>query len=206
VSTLLSAIASLTIAAYALPAWAEKPLKARAIVRGFPGSGIEGVVTFVQRKGDFPEPAVDIDAKISGPIDTLAPGRHGMHIHEFGVCDPNTTPRYITSGGHYDPGPNSNSNPDANHPFHMGDIPNLVVNEMGEGSLKATTSRITLSAGPLSVFDADNPATPVNEAGSVVLIHLNPDQGQPGAPGSGVSGGPRIACGIIDRVAEDDED
>jgi hypothetical protein len=44
----------------------------------------------------------------------------------------------------------------------MGDIPNLVVDEKGVGAMAATTSRITLSPGPLSVFDA---------YGSVIIVH-----------------------------------
>jgi Cu-Zn family superoxide dismutase len=72
----------------------------------------------------------------------------------------------------------------------MGDIPNLVVDQNGAGSLQATTSRITLSPGPLSVFDQD---------GSVIIVHENPDKGVPGAAKSGVSGGPRIACGVLEK-------
>jgi Cu-Zn family superoxide dismutase len=73
----------------------------------------------------------------------------------------------------------------------MGDIPNLVVDRLGVGAMKARTSRVTLSPGPLSVFD-DN--------GSVVILHLNPDKGIPGPPKSGVSGGDRIACGVIELI------
>jgi Cu-Zn family superoxide dismutase len=75
-----------------------------------------------------------------------------------------------------------------NHLFHMGDIPNLQANKNGEAFFEHRTFRITISAGPLSVFD---------ENGSAVIIHLNRDQRIPGADGSCVSGGARIACGII---------
>jgi Cu-Zn family superoxide dismutase len=68
----------------------------------------------------------------------------------------------------------------------MGDLPNLIASGHGVGRLRHTTSRITLSPGPLSVFDAD---------GSAVIVHLNPDRGIPGAPSA--SGGPRVACGVI---------
>jgi Cu/Zn superoxide dismutase len=30
-----------------------------------------------------------------------------------------------------------------------------------------------------------------------VILHGNPDQGKTGEPKSGVSGGPRVACGVI---------
>jgi Cu-Zn family superoxide dismutase len=56
--------------------------------------------------------------------------------------------------------------------------------------LQARTTRVTVSAGPLSLMDAD---------GSAIIIHGNPDQGITGEPKSGVSGGPRAACGVIEK-------
>ena len=56
--------------------------------------------------------------------------------------------------------------------------------------MKIVTSRVTLSDGPLSLFDTD---------GSAIVIHGEPDQGITGQPKSGVSGGPRVACGVINR-------
>jgi Cu-Zn family superoxide dismutase len=120
---------------------------------------------------------------VSARIRGLSRGRHGFHIHERGVCDP---PSFNSSGGHFDPGPFGNSSPDANHPFHMGDLPNLEVGQGGIARLTTTTSRITLSPGPLSIFDAD---------GSAVIVHRDPDRGTPGVQGA--SGGPRLACGVI---------
>lgn len=176
---------------------------ARAVVSG---SGISGVVEFAQppcpgcptfsgpatdpRYENFPEPTVDVSARITG----LTPGAHGFHIHEVASCAP---PGYTAAGGHFDPGPSGNSNPDANHPFHLGDLPNLIAGRNGVGRLRHTTSRITLSPGPLSVFDAN---------GSAVIVHANPDQGTTGVPGG--SGGPRIACGVIepDGGREEDDD
>lgn len=173
-----------------------RALHARALVSG-PG-GIQGVVRFTQRPcpgcptpaagaplsyyRNFPEPTVEVVARISGPPGALQPGAHGMHIHEAGACEP----PYTTALGHFDPGPNGNSSPDANHPFHMGDIPNLIVSRAGAGRMRHTTSRITLSPGPLSIFDGN---------GSAVIVHLNPDRGTTGVAGG--SGGPRIACGVI---------
>jgi Cu-Zn family superoxide dismutase len=160
-------------------------VRARAKIAGPPGSGIKGEVTFVELRGNFPEPGVDIEAHITGPAGDLAPGPHGLHIHEKGTL---CLPPYTSAGGHFDPGPAGNPDPDVNHPYHMGDIPNLVVDRNGAGAMEARTSRITLSPGPLSVFDED---------GSVVILHQKPDQGIPGPAKSGVSGGPRIACGVI---------
>ncbi|HWN17932.1 MAG TPA: superoxide dismutase family protein [Gemmatimonadales bacterium] len=164
-------------------------VRARATIAGPPGSSIKGEVTFVELAENFPVPGVKVDATISGPSGELAPGNHGLHIHENakGGC----VPPFTAAGGHFDPGPVGNADPDVNHPYHMGDIPNLVVDRLGVGAMDATTSRITLSPGPLSIFDGN---------GSVVIVHQNPDSGVPGPVKSGVSGGPRIACGVIELV------
>jgi Cu-Zn family superoxide dismutase len=166
---------------------AGQVLRAHATIKGPPGSGIEGTVRLTQRPGNAPEPGVDIEARISGSRDSLKAGPHGLHIHEnaSGGC----VPPYTTAGGHFDPGPSGNPDPDANHPFHLGDVPNLIVDETGVGTLNATTSRITLSPGPVSVFDSN---------GSTIILHEKPDQGITGPPRSGVSGGPRIGCGVIE--------
>jgi superoxide dismutase, Cu-Zn family len=163
-------------------------VRARATIAGPPGSGIKGEVTLSELRGNFPEPGVQIEARVTGPAGGLTPGLHGFHIHENakGGC----VPPYTSAGGHLDPGPAGNPDPDVNHPFHTGDIPNLVVDAGGVGTLKTITSRITLSPGPLSVFD---------ENGSAFILHEEADKGTPGPAKSGVSGGPRIACGVIER-------
>jgi Cu-Zn family superoxide dismutase len=162
-------------------------VRARATIAGPPGSGIEGEVTFVELKDNMPVPGVEIEARITGSVDRLAPGLHGLHIHQNGKGG--CVPPFETAKGHFDPGPSGNPDPDINHPFHLGDIPNLVVDLSGVGVMKATTSRVTLSPGPLTLFDAD---------GSVIIVHEKPDQGISGKAKSGVSGGPRIACGVIE--------
>ena len=146
------------------------------------GEGVSGTVEFVEMAHDTGN-EVEITLTAKG----LKPGLHGVHLHAVGKCEP---PGFTAAGGHFDPGPAGNTDPDANHPFHMGDIPNLRVGADGSGTLQARTTRVTLSAGPLSLFDAD---------GSAVIVHANPDQGTTGEPKSGVIGGPRVACGVIEK-------
>jgi Cu-Zn family superoxide dismutase len=153
-------------------------MKARAEIKG---TGITGSAELVERRQGTGT-VVEITVTASG----LKPGLHGVHLHAVGKCDPD----FAAAGGHFDPGPAGNSDPDANHPFHMGDIPNLEVGQDGKGTLKAVTSRVTLSAGPLSLFDAD---------GTAIILHGNEDKGVTGEPKSGVSGGPRVACGVISK-------
>lgn len=162
----------------------EKPKAATSSAGGrataqIKGDGITGRAELVERQMGTGT-VVDITVTASG----LKPGRHGVHLHAVGKCEPD----FAAAGGHFDPGPAGNPDPDANHPFHMGDVPNLEVGADGNGTLKAITSRVTLAEGPLSIFDAD---------GTAVIIHGNPDQGITGEPKSGVSGGPRVACGVF---------
>jgi Cu/Zn superoxide dismutase len=127
--------------------------------------------------------AVEITISVSG----LKPGAHGVHLHAVGQCE---APGFTSAGGHFDPGPSGTMDPDTNHPFHMGDLPNLVADASGKASMKAITTRVTLSDGPLSLFDAD---------GTAIIVHGNPDQGTTGETKSGLSGGPRVACGVVSK-------
>jgi Cu-Zn family superoxide dismutase len=145
------------------------------------GEGITGTADFVETQQGTGK-IVTVTVTVSG----LKPGLHGVHLHAVGKC----TPDFAAAGGHFDPGPAGNPDPDANHPFHMGDIPQLTVGANGQATMKAVTTRVTLSDGPLSLFDAD---------GSAIIVHGNPDQGITGESKSGVSGGPRIACGVIEK-------
>ena len=184
----LSFAAALVAAAIPAAIAAQQPTgRATATIKG---EGISGTIELrevmnaqtVHAGHDTGTRAVEITATIRG----LTPGAHGFHLHAVGKCEPD----FAAAGGHFDPGPASNPDPDANHPYHMGDLPNLVADRSGVARLKTTTTRVTLAAGPLSVFDAD---------GTAIIIHGNPDQGKTGEPKSGLSGGPRIACGVIEQ-------
>ena len=184
----LQLVASMLAAAAPVVVAAQRPVsRAHATIKG---EGITGTVELrevmnaqtVHAGPDTGTRAVEIIATIRG----LKPGAHGFHLHAVGKCEPD----FAAAGGHFDPGPAGNTDADANHPFHMGDLPNLVAGGNGMARLKTTTTRVTLSAGPMSVFDAD---------GTAIIVHGNPDQGKTGEPKSGLSGGPRVACGVIEK-------
>ena len=158
-------------------------LKAHADIAGAVGSGISGTAVFVQI-GSGILPTVQVLVTVTG----LAPGsKHGFHVHENGSCADTPTTVFGGAGGHFDPGPFGNSTPpDSNHPFHMGDLPNLKADSNGRATFIHSTSRITLSDGPLSILDAN---------GSAVIVHALEDLGTTGAPPG--AGGARIACGIV---------
>ena len=177
-------ILAAVLAAGATAAAQQKATPGTGVVRAhadIKGEGITGTADFVETQQGTGK-LVTITVALSG----LKEGMHGVHLHEVGKCEA----PFTSAGGHFDPGPAGNSNPDANHPFHMGDIPQISAAANGKASMKIATTRVTLSDGPLSLFDAD---------GSAIIIHGNPDQGITGAAGSGVSGGPRIACGVIEK-------
>ena len=176
--TLSGGVAALVLAGIATAAAQTPAADARATAE-IKGSGITGKAELVERKQGTGT-VVDVTVTVTG----LTPGQHGVHLHAVGKCEPD----FGAAGGHFDPGPAGNPDPDANHPYHMGDLPNLEAGATGGATLKAVTTRVTVSAGPLSIFDTD---------GTAIIVHGNPDQGITGEPKSGVSGGPRVACGVF---------
>jgi len=137
------------------------------------------------------------EVKVELEVKGLPDGRHAVHIHEVGACEPCSA-----AGGHHDPGPAGQSRPDSamdaipatdiNHPFHMGDLINLDVRN-GVGTLRHTTNRVTLAPGRLSIFDAD---------GSAIVVHTQADTycDEESDLKKGCAGGAREACGVIRLV------
>lgn len=124
-----------------------------------------------------------VDVTLTLTESGIPAGAHAVHIHETGACEP-----CGAAGGHFDPGLAGNTSPDGNHPFHAGDLVNLRLDAQGSGSLITTTSRITLSPGPLSLFDQD---------GSAFIVHVDADSYCPEGEAKGCAGGARAACGVI---------
>lgn len=150
------------------------------------GEGLSGSAAFVEYLFDD-QKIVKITLHLKGDPAKLVPGKHAVHIHEKADC----SGTFTCAGGHFDPGPNGNSDPDVNHPHHAGDLPNITISDAGEGTLEALTTRVTLSEGPLSILSGE---------GTSLMVHGNPDPYKGGESGSKISGGPRIACGVIKEV------
>ena len=134
---------------------------------------------------------VHLHMEVQGDPTVIMPGKHAVHFHEKGACD---CEGFKCAGGHFDPGPSGNTDPDANHGYHAGDLPSITIDETGHGVLEAITTRVTLSEGPVSLLGKDSAPE-----GTSLMIHANPDPHTPGDTGSGHSGGPRLACGTIER-------
>lgn len=153
------------------------------------GQGISGEARLVEQY----DGRVRVMLKVEGTAESkLTPGKHAIHIHETGNCEP-----FTAAKGHYDGNVDPQRNPEANvspglgnHPYHLGDLPNLLVDDNRKGSLYATTSRVSLGGGLNTVFDAD---------GSAFIIHALEDQYLPDPPNKDAPGGARIACGVITK-------
>jgi Cu-Zn family superoxide dismutase len=178
----------------ALPAIAAADgLAAVADVKGCTNAAIMGTARLEEQLTPEGVKEVMVELTVKG----LPDGKHAVHIHEVGACEPCSA-----AGGHHDPGPAGQSRPDSamdmtpatdiNHPFHMGDLVNLDVKN-GVGTFKHTTSRITLAPGRLSIFDAD---------GSAIIVHTAPDTycDEESELKKGCAGGAREACGVIRSV------
>ena len=153
---------------------------ARAAIKG--NNGMTGTATLYEIANGGNGHMV----QIALTVQNAPPGMHGVHIHTTGLCE---GPDFKSAGGHFDPGPAGNPDPDVNHPYHMGDLPNITVGANGSGQYNVFSTRVTMG-GPTGLFDAD---------GSAIVIHQNLDPLVPGPTGSGVAGGTPIACGVIER-------
>ena len=177
------------LTSFSLPSYAAK-LTATADIKGCTDPGISGNATLTEELTEEGIKEVSISLKVEG----LSDGKHAVHIHETGACEPCGAAK-----GHHDPGPFGETRPDSatddvpasdiNHPYHMGDLINIEVKN-GKGSMMHTTNRITLSAGRLSILDVD---------GSAFIIHTNEDTycDEESDLKKGCAGGARDACGII---------
>ena len=152
-------------------------LGASAVLVDFLGKSV-GTATFTQA-GSGP---VRLQVDVVG----LNPGSHGIHIHAVGSCASSGGTPFAAAGAHFNPGSRAHGllNPNGTH---GGDLPNLTVGSDGRGHLSTTTDRLTLAAGPTSVFDAD---------GSSIVIHAAPDDQRTDPSGSS---GARFACGVLQR-------
>jgi superoxide dismutase, Cu-Zn family len=113
----------------------------------------------------------------------LSRGRHGIHIHAVGRCDP---PQFTSAGDHFNPHARKHGLETAEGP-HAGDLPNLDAGQDGNAGYDVTTDRIMLRDGRTSLFDGD---------GSSLVIHEKEDDQTTDPTGNS---GDRVVCGVIVR-------
>ncbi|HUF12812.1 MAG TPA: superoxide dismutase family protein [Longimicrobiales bacterium] len=113
----------------------------------------------------------------------LAPGAHGIHVHETGACERGRE-AFASAGAHLNPR-------DVEHGLHApsdghaGDLPNIQIDEDGTGSLRFETAGLSIGTRAGEIFDRD---------GSALVIHADPDDQRTDPSGNS---GARVACGVL---------
>jgi Cu-Zn family superoxide dismutase len=171
---LLCLFAALSSATAAIGA--EKPTSASVYALTDSGVGEPiGTVTFTQSKS-----GLVLTTKLTG----LAPGIHGIHIHQTADCsatvkDGKPVPGG-SAGGHFDPD-QTGKHLGPNGAGHKGDLPFLKVTAKGDAKEKLLAPHLTLA----------------DVKGHSLMIHAGGDNySDDPAPLGG--GGARVACGVIE--------
>lgn len=130
----------------------------------------QGTVTFSMGRDDREMP---VAVELRG----LAPGPHGLHVHEFGDCSAGDA---SSAGGHFSPEGSAHGSPDADEQ-HAGDMGNIEAGDDGRVSSELSFPGLAFS-GRASILQKS------------VVIHRNADdmESQP----AGDAGG-RVGCGVI---------
>ncbi len=142
--------------------------KAIAVLNPTEGSKVKGYVSF-ERDGKA--------VRLIAVVDGLAPGPHGIHIHEYGDC---TSPDAGSAGGHYNPFDAPHAGPKAEK-RHVGDLGNITADKSGHARLELTDKLLKLE-GPNSIV------------GRSVIVHAHADDFKTQPTGDS---GARVACGVI---------
>ena len=109
-------------------------------------------------------------------------GNHGIHIHEFGVCE---RPGFESAGEHFNPTRRQHGFKNKSG-AHAGDIPNLKVeDESMAGRLEYVLTDVNLGSNKSSLL---------KEKGTSIVIHASYDDEISNPAGNS---GSRIACGVI---------
>lgn len=126
---------------------------------------------------------VQVKLKLEG----LAPGYHGIHVHEFPKCE---GPEFISAGNHLNPEGKEHG---LMHPegAHLGDMPNIEADSGGLANAELMLAGATLLEGKKSLLEGE---------GTSLIIHDGQDDGisQPGG-----NSGARVACGKIAKNPTD---
>lgn len=133
------------------------------------GDGDEGVTLLVNARG-------------------LPPGKHGIHIHEIGLCEP---PKFESAGAHWNP---TGAKHGARNPSgpHLGDLKTVTVGKDGRLQVEIVvpdayfrTAARNTRGGARQILDAD---------GAALVIHAKPDDEMSDPSGNS---GRRIACAVL---------
>jgi superoxide dismutase, Cu-Zn family len=116
-------------------------------------------------------------------VSGLAPGVHGVHVHERGRCEP---PDFASAGGHFNPAGRQHGLQNPAGP-HAGDLPNLTVDADGRGALTAVARDVAIRGTAANSL--------LRPGGTSLVVHAGPDDQVTDPAGNS---GARIACGVIE--------
>ncbi|XP_042885700.1 superoxide dismutase [Cu-Zn]-like [Penaeus japonicus] len=116
-------------------------------------ANVNGTIVFLQSSERAP---VDITGDVTG----LSPGKHGFHIHAFGVSGADCK----AAQGHYNPFGSNHSAPNATE-RHVGDLGNIVAGEDFVANVKSRSQMAEL-LDSMQRVDSDDSDIESNEIGS----------------------------------------
>ena len=150
------------------------PTSALAVLQPRGDSEVSGMVSFAETADGV---------LVVADIARVAPGMHGLHLHELGDC---SSEDFKSTGGHFNPTDSPHGAP-TDEVRHAGDFGNIEIGEDGAGHLELTTTMLTVADGPNTVM------------GRAIILHEGEDDlvSQP----TGAAGG-RIGCGVVTLEAE----
>ncbi len=125
----------------------------------------------------------DDGVRILLDVKGLPGGIKAVHIHAGGRCE---APSFDSAGPHFNPTKAEHGSANSKGP-HAGDLPNITVDETGQGHLEVTNSLVNLRVGPASLFDGN---------GTTLVVHEGPDDLRTDPAGNS---GARLACGPVVR-------
>ena len=114
-------------------------------------------------------------------VEGLPPGTYAIHLHAVGKCD---APGFTTAGPHFNPDGHQHGALNPAGP-HLGDLPNVIVDRSGTGSIDATIAGLQLTGGATPLLGA---------SGAAVVLHAGADDYRTDPSGNS---GARIACGAL---------
>lgn len=155
------------------PSASRAPIVAVAELEPTEGYDVRATVRFTE---------VDDGVRIEAEAENLVSGLHGFHIHENGDC---SAPDASSAGPHFNPYGAPHGSPLADRTErHAGDLGNLAAHPETGKAVYVRVDDVIELRGENSII------------GRAVIIHASEDDLD---PESGLTGGPRVACGVIRR-------